>query len=615
MTQSVIQILNRSALCHGLNPGEIQAIAAVVRSKQIAAGEVVCKQGDPGNTMFLVAQGRVQVSIEQPRKPPRVVEYMGRGDHFGEMAVMSNGLRTATVTAVMDSQVLELTRESLMEMLVSIPGFAANLTRSLVVRLRRETARRQRRRQPAIVGIVNSSARTEQLIQPLARALVQRNERIEVLTDRPEKWSTTGDYLVERIPEANRDGVTAAETTRDSVQARIHQVLEHHQRVILEVSPQRSGRRLSQLLWECEEILWLVDPEVQETSLECLQQVLAAEPRLSPRIRLVWILRENEKHSPLRPAHLQAGLLDFKVNLANADDSQSREQQRGIERIVRHLRATRIGLALGGGGARGLAHLGVMRAMQNAGIDFDLVAGTSSGALFGVSYCAGFTPEEAIQRYGNALTPSRMFRAIPGGSRWYMLSKFRMGAWDSMLRLHLSNARLEQLLIPFSTVTVDLVTGTQVIRDRGDAVHAVLESINIPVISQPILRDGMALVDGGILNNLPADILPERGADLIVGVDVAWKLPKNFAGNTPETPTGRMRRAPLLETLVRVDEVQMAELSSIRESAVDLMIAPDASAFEFADFSKARELADVGHAAAEEVIPQLKQMIADLESA
>src|SRR5262249_19618126 len=149
-------------------------------------------------------------------------------------------------------------------------------------------------------------------------------------------------------------------------------------------------------------------------------------------------------------------------------------------------------------------------------------------------------------------------------------------------------------LIPFSTVTVDLVSGTQVIRDRGDAVHCVLESINIPVISQPILRDGMALVDGGILNNLPADILPERGADLIVGVDVAWKLPKNFAGNTPQTPTGRMRRAPLLDTLVRVDEVQMAELSTLRESAVDLMITPDASAFEFADFTKARELADVG---------------------
>jgi NTE family protein len=589
----------------------------MVRSKQVAAGEVVCKQGEPGNTMFLVAQGRVQVSIEQPRKPPRVVEYLGRGDHFGEMAVMSSGLRSATVMAVMDSQVLELTRESLLEMLVNIPGFAANLSRSLVVRLRRETARRQRRRRPAIVGIVNSSARTERLIQPLVRALVQRGERIEVLTDRSEKWPTAGDYLVERIPEI-MPGDTGAEASPEavaaSVHARIHQVLEHHQRVILELSQKSNDRRLSQLLWECEEILWVVDPEVQKSSLENLRQVLAAEPRLSSRIHLVWILREQDKYSPLRPADLQIASLDFKITLSDSGQSDSLAHQRGVERVVRHLRATRIGLALGGGGARGLAHLGVLRAMQNAGIDFDLLAGTSSGALFGVAYCFGFTPDEAIENYGNTLTPPRMFRAMPGGSRWYLLSKFRLGAWDRMLRHYLSDARLEQLLIPFSTVTVDLVSGTQVIRDRGDAVHCVLESINIPVISRPILRDGMALVDGGILNNLPADILPERGADLIVGVDVAWKLPKNFAGNTPQTPTGRMRRAPLLETLVRVDEVQMAELSSLRESAVDLMIAPDASAFEFADFSKARELADVGEAAAQEVIPQLKQMIADLES-
>ena len=84
-----------------------------------------------------------------------------------------------------------------------------------------------------------------------------------------------------------------------------------------------------------------------------------------------------------------------------------------------------------------------------------------------------------------------------------------------MLRKYLHDWRLEQLQIPFHAITVDLVQVRSVVRREGDVVHAILESINLPIISRPILRDGMALVDGGVLNNLPADVLAESGVDSI----------------------------------------------------------------------------------------------------
>ena len=93
-----------------------------------------------------------------------------------------------------------------------------------------------------------------------------------------------------------------------------------------------------------------------------------------------------------------------------------------------------------------------------------------------------------------------------------------------MLRSHLSNWTLEQLIIPFTSVTADLVTAEQVHRSHGDAANAILESINLPGVSQPICRDGMAAVDGGILNNVPADVLVNQGATFIVAVDVAAKI-------------------------------------------------------------------------------------------
>ena len=144
-----------------------------------------------------------------------------------------------------------------------------------------------------------------------------------------------------------------------------------------------------------------------------------------------------------------------------------------------------------------MAHLGVLHALEQAGLSFDVMSGTSAGAMAGILYAAGMSPEKAIQNFRHDLTPSRMFRYLPKWPNWYLVSQYRRRAWDGMLRKYLHDWRLEQLPIPFHAVTVDLVQVRTVVRRQGDAVHAILESINLPIVSKPILRDGMALVDGG----------------------------------------------------------------------------------------------------------------------
>jgi NTE family protein len=182
-----------------------------------------------------------------------------------------------------------------------------------------------------------------------------------------------------------------------------------------------------------------------------------------------------------------------------------------------------------------------------------------------------------------------------------------------MLRKYAWDVALEQLPIPLSTVSVDLISGTQIVHDTGDVVQAVLESINLPFISRPILRDGMALIDGGVLNNLPGDLLPERGADFVVGIDIVARLRGNFAGNAPDTPTAKMRPVGPLQALFRIAEIQAFHMTALRNHAVDLLITPDTTDFDFADFSRANEIADAGEAAAQELLPRLTQMLADLE--
>lgn len=585
---------------------EVQTVADAVRPLVVESGETICQQGDTGYTMYIVVRGRVKVAVEDNGEPYQLLDYLGRGEHFGEMSVLTDGLRTATISAVVDTELLELDRDRFEKLLESVPGFGANVSRSLGFRLRWNSSRRRRSHEPTIVGLVNSTLRTQGLVAPLARALVAHGDSIEVLTDRPEKWHAEGDYLIERIPPA-----LAGEEKIRAVQQRLQHVIEHHDRVLLDLTQAGLEAELPRMLFPCEEVWWLMEPRFYATSSRNLRKLLSAEPRLASRLRLVWIMDPDQRFSPPPPAGLGATSVNFKVILDDSPRTPSREQSHSIERLVRHIRGTRVGLALGGGGARGLAHLGALRALERAGISFDLVSGTSSGALMGAAYAGGWSPQEAIDAFTEALTPPRWLRAAPAGGRLYVLTMFRMGLYDGKLRHFFGNATLEQLQVPLSTVAVDLVAGKLVVRDRGDTVHSVLESINVPLISRPILRDGMALVDGGVLNNLPADVVAERGASLVVGIDVASRMPARFGRNEPSTPTAKMRRAGPLETLFRVNEVQAYGITAMRSGAVDIMITPDTSAFEFADFHRAHELAEVGEAAAEAVLPQLTQIMRD----
>jgi predicted acylesterase/phospholipase RssA len=279
--------------------------------------------------------------------------------------------------------------------------------------------------------------------------------------------------------------------------------------------------------------------------------------------------------------------------------------------VVRDLLGLRRGLALSGGGAKGMAHLGVLRALDRAGIDFDLMAGTSGGALAGIPYAAGHDPDFCVTSFTRDLATPWHFRRLPRGKNLFLLWCFRAGRFDAMLRPYLHRWGLDQLPIPFAALTVDLVTGREVVRDSGDAVHAILESINVPGIAAPIVRGDQALTDGGVLNNLPSDVLVAKGAGFVVGVDVTRKMRAEFAGLTPGHPMSA--RPGSMETMFRVLEVLSSATNVRHARAADLTIEPDTTAFNFADFDRTPALADAGERAAEEVLPRLREALAAFE--
>ncbi len=604
----VLPILRRAPLFDGIESRQLEMIAATMRLVRYAAGQTICRQGDRADHLYLVAQGRVQLSAAGRLDNYRLLDYASRGEHFGEMALLTDGRLTTTVLAVTDCELLLLDREPFQRCLATLPLFGANISRALGFQLRWQTSGRPRRWQPKLIGLVHSTLQTQRLICPLAEALSASGETVRILTERPGLPAADGLYRIEQVSPAIQGTQRVEHFAR-----RMHRLAEPNARVLVDVRQEPADPQLARLLLECDEIFWLAEPSYAEEATASLNRVLSTEPRLALRTHWVWILKDDH-FAPRLPEEPKLAPRDFKI-VVGEGSRQAVRLQRGISALARHLKRRSIGLALGGGGARGLAHLGALQAFDEAGIFFDSLAGTSCGALMGAAYAAGWEPQQAAQHFQDELTPKHYWRWLPRAKHWYLWAMFHMRAWDGMLRRHMGDHCLEQLQIPLATVTVDLISGREVVRDTGDIVHAVLESINIPIVAPPLLRDGMILVDGGILNNLPGDVLARRGADLVIGVDVSARLAPRFAGNRAGMATSAMRRPGPIETLLRVNEVQDSGLSTLRNSALDLVITPETADFEFADFTKAFALAERGFAAAQEVIPQVRQLITDLEAA
>ena len=183
-----------------------------------------------------------------------------------------------------------------------------------------------------------------------------------------------------------------------------------------------------------------------------------------------------------------------------------------------------LGLALGGGGARGLAHIGVLQALEKASIPIDYLSGTSMGGVIAAAYATGLSPEELrsiAQEYGNSRTLWRL--ADPTLPRQGL---FRGERLYTFFEKQFKESTFASLRIPLTLVAVDLNSGKEVHLQEGSLAQAVRATVSVPGLLAPVQRNNQCLVDGALLNNLPADVVRAMGADVVLAVDVYFSSPE-----------------------------------------------------------------------------------------
>lgn len=269
----------------------------------------------------------------------------------------------------------------------------------------------------------------------------------------------------------------------------------------------------------------------------------------------------------------------------------------------------KLGLALGGGGARGLAHIGVLKVFERHGISVDLLAGVSIGGVIGALYFAGHPMQEVEREVLRIGKPKELVKLVdPGFLQGGVLKGWRLANYlAEKLGAGLTFADLPK---PLALVAVDLNSGQEVLLHSGLVVEALRASISVPGVFVPVERGSLRLVDGGILNNVPADVARSLGAEVVIAVDVLPDFSHNRPGEPPVVAPLAPARAPRsYSELWHVELVMVSAITQYRlaQARPEVLIRPvlPVDMDLFIGFDRAEIAIQAGEAAAEAALPAI----------
>ncbi|MBN1595322.1 patatin-like phospholipase family protein [candidate division FCPU426 bacterium] len=261
---------------------------------------------------------------------------------------------------------------------------------------------------------------------------------------------------------------------------------------------------------------------------------------------------------------------------------------------VKDVKPIKVALVLGGGGARGFAHVGVIRELESAGIPIDMMVGVSVGSLIGALYADtsdSFKLEwSAFKIEKNEIFDFKVFGIAEGLAKGEAILRY--------IDNNIESRFIEDLKIPLAIVAVDINTGTQVVFRTGRIRDAIRASISVPGVFSPMPYQDTLLVDGGVLGNLAPQVARKMGADIVIGVNIA-KPRKAFDTQAPNA------LAVILESIGIMGD----EIVRLRKNDFDFLIQPEVGNIGITDFSKKKELIEAGRQAAKKEISRIKQSL------
>jgi NTE family protein len=531
----------------------LEAISQRLQREHYHKDTTIFLQGEPADRMYLIESGQVKVLSDEGGRE-KVIAYLGTGNFFGEMGVLLGEKRSATVRVVIDVSLLVLHKDDLDLLLEQHPAIALTISRELGRRLGRTIKAPVEREEFSVVAAVGNATPT------LARYLGQVTGEDVFIFDLGGLANVTPDRASLR-----RDYVTMS---------------EREEPVDAEALPGRVAELVEKYYWV----------------------ILAIQPYETP--------------LPLKAMDLA----DITVNIAQTENnwlksvaphgySHSDPREKSIRRLARKIAQRQVGIALSSGNARGMAHIGVLKVLEEEGIPIDFIAATSAGAVFGSLYASGRSIAELIDF---AVDIQRKYNFLSGFRFWDFRLPPRTGLikGDMVLnyfRQSLMGKTFADLEIPMNIIATDVITGEEIVFDHGYVADAVRASMSVIGVLEPAYNSGRFLVDGGAVNPVPSQLLADKGMDIIIASNVIPSLEDRLHRREQK----RDGRAPnVIGILMGAMEIMESQIINTRMGPVDVLIQPQVGMYGTFEFDKVWDFIKRGEEAARQQVPTLRRLLA-----
>jgi len=564
----------------------LNAVESMADWVHLDRGRLLFEQNNIADGIFLIISGRIRTSTIESDGSVRVLGESCRGEVVGELAFFGIERREERVEAVRDSVLVGFTKDEFNQLVTKRPEILSHVTRALVERLHRPPGLGS-----ATGGVTNIaliaitpgvdlhevSTQLAASLLPLGRTLHLTSDDVNRMIGEPgiaNAWEDTDEDArllawLEARETRNRFVLYEADPTVTLWTRRCVRLAD---RIVLVASSEHNPE-----LSETEKALRELEG-ANDASSRMLLLVHPPETKLPRRTRKWLEARQVREH--------------FHVRLDRTSD---------IERVARILAGRAVGIVLGGGGARGFAHIGIIKALEEAGIPIDMIGGTSMGASVASQYALGWSSDEVarmLKKVYVEIKPQKEYTlpllSFVGTKKAQMCGVMIYGDLD-----------VSDTWLPFFCVSSNLTTAQQVVHRRGLLRDAVLASAALPAFVPPILHGNELLVDGGLLNNVPTDVMREAGCGVVLASEVSVEEDSVF--NSDRIPTtwellrGKFRKSKrvkfpsMFELAFRASLLHSTSMQNAAVESADFCFRPPIDRFGLVDFLKIDEIVELGH--------------------
>lgn len=566
MSRAPADLLLEHPLFGRLDATTRRALGAAMVRLGLPGGRPLFKAGEPADALYLVASGSLGVFDG----PTHLVRQLGAGMSVGEASLLGDGRRHRTVRALRDSELLRLDRPTFEALLHRHPDLLLQLARDTVARMQPRVREEQTTDSPRTFALVAADAGVP--ARTLAMQLARELEALgsAVVLDAQQGRDRSADWFAER--EAQARFVIYLDESKDPAWRR------------------RCLRQADVLL-----------PAARANDPARPWPDLAHPAAARHRPRHLLLIHPGHRVALGSAARWRAA---FSGELMHHHVCRAADMTRVARLVSGHGR----GLVLAGGGARGLAHLGALRALAEAGHRFDAIGGSSIGAIVGAGIAAGWNIDEWQSRCVNAFLRGRLL------SDWTvpLVALTRGARATRTLRGTFGALAIEDLPVPFFATATSLSgAGPRVLR-QGPLWLALRASSAIPGVLPPVLQDGEVLVDGALANNLPTDVMAADGLAHITALDIRAEITLRAGVDEAVTPPWwrvlleRGRRPGLVSSLVRAGMVSGEAAALERRALAHRLVTPSLDHVGVLDWKDWRRAVEAGYRATVEVLESEK---------